>query len=173
MARLLLTLLLISGVAHAAPSLWQLLSQTPHVTPITVMQDLEQRFPGVIAQFNAVFDQGELIYEIEILNPQNNSVTELEVRGKDGILLRHETEKLAPEDHNEFKAALKVIEHKQTFSELIQQAMQQHQAFLVEAQLDRDLGINYLELELSTADGKQKLAFDIDQQKPLPLLTWD
>ena len=174
MARFLLGLLLISGVAHAAaPRLWQVLSQTQHVAPIAVMKDIEQRFPGIISEFNAELEDGVLIYELAIINPKDHNITELEVRGRDGVLLRHHTEKLKADDTNELQAALKILQHKQSFSELVTQAMQQHQSFLAEAQLDRDLGINYLELRLLSADGDQKLAFDIDQQKPLPLLTWD
>lgn len=172
MSRLLFGLMLISGVAFADSDLWQHLSQAQHVAPIKLMQDVERQFPGVIAEFNTELDQGELKYEIDVINPRDNSVTELVYRARDGRLLHRQTEKLTSEDKNELQAATKILEHNQTFSQLITQAVQAHQAFVVEAQLDRDLGINYLELELLNAEGKVKLAFDIDQQKPLPLLTW-
>ncbi|MGI2260952.1 hypothetical protein [Shewanella sp. GXUN23E] len=172
MSRLLLGLVLISGVAFADTDLWQYLSQTQHVEPIKLMQDVERQFPGVIAEFNTELDKGELKYEIEVINPRDKSLTELVYRASDGSLLHRQTEKLKSEDKNDLEAAAKILEHNQTFSQLIIQAMQTRQAVVVDAQLDRDLGINYLEVELLNADGRVKLAFDIDQQKPLPLLTW-
>ncbi len=172
MSRLLLGLMLISGVAFAESDLWQHLSQVQHVAPIKLMQDVERQFPGVIAEFSTELDDGVLTYEIDVINPKDKSMTELVYRARDGQLLRRQTGNLTSEDKNELQAAAKILEHNQTFSQLINQAMRTHQAFVVEAQLDRDLGINYLELELLNADGKVKLAFDIDQQKPLPLLTW-
>jgi hypothetical protein len=52
-------------------------------------------------------------------------------------------------------------------------AMQNSKAHLLEAQLDKDLGIAYLELKVMDERGKHKLAFDIEKQRPLPLLKWD
>ncbi|MCF1427716.1 MAG: hypothetical protein LPD71_10425 [Shewanella sp.] len=172
MSRILLGLVLISGVAFADTGLWQYLSQAKRVEPIKLMQDVESQFPGVIAEFNTEQDKGELKYQIGIINPKDNSFTELVYRASDGCLLRRQTEKLKSEDKNDLAAAAKILKHNQTFSQLIMQAIQTHQAVVVYAQLERDLGINYLEVELLDADGMVKLAFDIDQQKPLPLLTW-
>lgn len=173
MARWLLGLLLVSGLVHAQSDLWQLTSQTKHVEPISLMQNVEQRFPGVIVQFDVKNKDHKLIYEIEILSPADGTVTKLHIAAIDGALVGKKTKKLAPENNNELSAVLKILQHKQTFSQVVQQAVANDKAFLVEAKLDRDLGINYLELELLNADGNQRLAFDIDQQQPLPLLTWD
>ncbi len=58
------------------------------------------------------------------------------------------------------------------FSELVRLASQKHQGKLLEAQLEHDLGISYLEFKMVDENGKRKHAFDIQKLKPLPMLQW-
>jgi hypothetical protein len=60
-----------------------------------------------------------------------------------------------------------------SFSDLVSMAMKDKPGFLLEAELDHDLAISYLELKLLTEMSKNTVAFDIDNLRPLPLLKWD
>lgn len=173
MARLLLGLLLFSGVAFASPSLWDALSQKQHIAPISLMKKIETDYPGIISDFSVELNGNQLIYQIEVINPQNKQLTELSVNSENGSVINKKYKTIEDDDTDKLTAATQIKARNLTFSKIVQEAMENHSAQLIEAELDRDLGINYLELELLNSKGKYKLAFDVDQRKPLPLLTWD
>jgi len=176
MARWLISLVLLSsvpGVVCANPAVLELLSDSQNLTPQMLIAKAEKDYPGIISEFDIDVENGELIYEISIIDTKLDTVSEFEFWAKDGRLIRQKVEALEADDRDELKATKLVLEMGLTFSQLIKQAMGDSTAHILEAQLDHDLGISYLELKLIDENGKRKLAFDIEQQRPLPLLKWD
>lgn len=176
MARWLISLLLLSSVssmARANPAVLELLSNSQNLTPQVLIAKAEKDYPGIISEFDIDVENGELIYEISIIDTREDTVTEFEFWAKDGRLIRQTVEALEADDRDELKAARLVLEMGLSFSQLVKQAMADSTAHILEAQLDHDLGISYLELKLIDEHGKRKLAFDIEQQRPLPLLKWN
>lgn len=173
MARFLLCLMLFSGVANASSNLWDMLSQGQHIAPITMMKNVEAHFSGVISEFAIEKDNKQIVYEVDVINPDNNSITKLTLQSNNGNIIEQKTQPLNKDDADKLKAVQKMKAESLSLSQIVQKIIKNHSAYLVEAEVDHDLDINYLELELLNNNGKQKIAFDIDHQKPLPLLTWD
>ena len=134
---------------------------------------MEQRFPGVISDFSVGVDDAQLVYQIEIINPKTKSLIELSILAKNGEIIKHEYEGLKEDDADKLIVTQHMEAKKLAFSTIVQKTMQNNSSQLIDAELDHDLGINYLELELLSDNGMHKFAFDVDQGKPLPLLTWD
>jgi uncharacterized membrane protein YkoI len=150
-----------------------MLANGVYLPPLSVMQQLENSFPGVVAEFNMDEQEGELIYQFELINPLANSITRFDYRARDGKLLKQKANKISADDISEIEATRLITAKDQTFSGIIAKATKDHHAFLTEAKLDHDLGISYLELKLLTDTGKYKLAFDVENLQQLPLLKWD
>ncbi|MFV7784779.1 PepSY domain-containing protein [Shewanella marisflavi] len=178
MARWLISLMLLSGVAGANvalanPAVLELLSDSQSLTPQKMIEQAEKTYPGVISEFQIDVENGQLIYELSMINTKEDAITEFEFWAKDGRLIRQKVEGLEADDKDELKAVKLLKEMDQSFSQLLKLAMGGSGAHILEAQLDHDLGISYLELKLIDANGKHRIAFDIENQRPLPLLKWD
>ena len=169
----LLGFMLVSGIASAAQSMYSMFAAGDYVQPLSVMQQIEKGFSGVIAEFEMETQEGELVYQFELINPLANSITRFEYRARDGKLLKQKASKVSADDLAEVEAARLIAVKNQTFSGIIAKAIKERKAFLTEAKLDHDLGISYLEIKLLDDTGKFKLAFDVDNLRPLPLLQWD
>ncbi|QSX30006.1 hypothetical protein JYB88_17815 [Shewanella cyperi] len=162
-----------SGLAQAANPLYDSLVAGNPKDPLVLMAEIETEQSGIISQFDIDFDDGELHYEFDLINPAEDSLTELTLRASDGKLLLQKVNKLEADDQDEL-AAVKLLQQKElSFSALVTMAVQEQQGKLIEAQLEHDLGISYLEFKLMDENGKRKLAFDINKLKPLPMLTWE
>ena len=171
--RLLLGLILLSSVASATPSMFTLLSESELLAPLAMMRQVEQSHEGVISAFEVDIENGELNYKLEVIDPIKYTLTAFQFSGLDGKLQHQKVVTLEADDLDELEA-VKLLQHKKlSFSALVEMAMNQTQSHLLEAQLDHDLGIGYLELKLVDEAGKHKLAFDIENLRPLPLLKWD
>ncbi|ABO21968.1 PepSY domain-containing protein [Shewanella loihica] len=178
MARWFISLMLLSGLAgvnaaQANPAVLELLSDSQSLTPQKMILQAEKSYPGVISEFQIDVENGQLIYEISMINTKDDTISEFEFWAKDGRLIRQKVEALEADDKDELKAVRLLKEMEQSFSQLLKLAMGDSNAHILEAQLDHDLGISYLELKLIDANGKHKIAFDIENQRPLPLLKWD
>lgn len=169
----LLGLILVSGVASAAQSLYSMLASGNYRPPLSVMQQVEKDFQGVITEFEMEMQEGELVYKLELINPLANAITRFEYRASDGKLLKQKAAKVTADELSEVEATRFISAQHQTFSDLIAMATKDHNGFLTDAKLDHDLGISYLELKLLDDTGKYKLAFDVENLRQLPLLKWD
>ena len=178
MARWLVGLVFISSsgfsvAAWAETSILELLSDEGNLTPQAFLLQVEQDYPGIISEFEIDVENGELIYELSMIDTSAETITEFEFRAKDGRLVTQEVARLEADDRDELIAVNLMEDKSLTFYTLVVKAMKDKQAFILEAQLDHDLGISYLELKLIDMDGKSKLAFDIKTLRPLPLLKWN
>ncbi|MBB1268796.1 hypothetical protein [Shewanella sp. SR44-3] len=173
MFRCLFVFLAFSCNALAAPSMYQVLSQGTYQTPISVMKQLEAVKGDMIVAFDMEIEADELIYEFMIVNLAKQKLIETRIRAKDGVKLKDSSKTIAADDLDQVQA-LKMLQKKQlSFSDLVNMAIKNQPGFLLEAELDHDLAISYLELKLLTEQSKNTIAFDIDNLRPLPLLKWD
>lgn len=174
MLRLLFIFIMLPFTAAATPpSMYQLLSEGTFLTPISVMQQLEGASGDTIVAFDMEIEGDELLYEFTLVNLTKKQITQTRVRAKDGIKLNSSNKTLAANDLDQMEA-VKMLQKKQlAFSALVTMAMVKQAGFLLEAELDHDLAISYLELKLLTEKSKNTVAFDIENLRPLPLLKWD
>ncbi|ACA89033.1 MULTISPECIES: PepSY domain-containing protein [Shewanella] len=178
MARWLVGLVLFSSVGFSAPtwaekSVLELLSDRQNLSPQSLMLKIEKQYSGVICEFEIDVENGELIYEVSIIDTQRETITEFEFKAKDGHLINQKVETLEADDKDGLKAVNLMEDIGQSFYSLVHKAMDGRHGHILEAQIDHDLGISYLEIKLIDETGKHRLAFDIQNQRPLPLLTWD
>ncbi|WOT05335.1 hypothetical protein [Shewanella youngdeokensis] len=173
MARWLVGLLLVSGSAFASQGMYSLMSTGDFLSPIEMVKKLEQLHPGVISEFEAELDDGELIYEFKIINPDENTISEYEYRATDGSLKSRDIAPLRHRNQDELAGTLMLQQSGLSFSEMLTIICKDRSGHIVKAEIDSDLGISYIELEILDVDGKTKLAFDMESKQLLPLLKWD
>ncbi|GGI87244.1 hypothetical protein GCM10007978_26210 [Shewanella hanedai] len=178
MARWLVGLMLFSSVGFSAQTLAEqsvlgMLLDKQNLSPQALMLRIEKQYSGVISEFEIDVERGELIYEVSLIDTENETITEFEFKAKDGQLIHQKVETLEADDKDGLQAVLLMEEINQSFYSLVHKAMDGRHGHIVEAQIDHDLGISYLEIKLIDEAGKHRLAFDIKNQRPLPLLTWD
>ncbi|GIU20688.1 hypothetical protein [Shewanella sp. MBTL60-007] len=173
MARWLVGLLLVSGSAFAGQGLYSMISSGNYPLPTEMMQQLEQMNDGVISEFEADIENGELIYEFKMIDPQAKTITEYEYRAIDGSLKEREVGRLKGDDKDELAGVLVLQQNGLSLSEMLTLVNEENSGHIVKAEVDNDLGISYIELEILDVDGKHQLAFDIENKQLLPLLKWD
>lgn len=178
MARWLVSLMLFSSVGFSAQtwaeqSVLDLLLDKQTLSPQALMLRIEKKYSGVISEFEIDIEKGELLYEVTLIDTENETITEFEFKAKDGQLIHQKVETLEADDEGSLQAVLLMEDINQSFYSLVHRAMDGRYGHIVEAQIDHDLGISYLEIKFIDEAGKHRLAFDIKNQLPLPLLTWD
>ncbi|WP_028766735.1 PepSY domain-containing protein [Shewanella fidelis] len=173
MARWLIGLLLVSGSSFAGQGLYSYIATGDYPMPIETMLQLESKHQGVISEFEAEIEDGELVYEFKMIDPQANTITEYEFRAIDGSLIEREVGRLKKDDNDELTGVLMLQQNGLSLSDMLTLVNQETDGHIVKAEVDTDLGISYIELEILDVDGKRKLAFDIENKQLLPLLKWD
>ncbi|MCL1138279.1 PepSY domain-containing protein [Shewanella pneumatophori] len=173
MARWLIGLLLVSGSSFAGQGLYSMISAGNYPLPTTTMLQLESAHEGVISEFEAEIENGELVYEFKMIDPQAKTITEYEYRAIDGSLIEREVGRLKKDDNDELAGVLMLQQNGLSLSDMLTLVSQESDGYIVKAEVDNDLGISYIELEILDIDGKRKLAFDIENKQLLPLLKWD
>ncbi|MDO6619638.1 MULTISPECIES: hypothetical protein [unclassified Shewanella] len=174
MFRIVLSLLVVfPSMVMATPSMHTLLSQGEYVEPIVVIQQVEMEHDGLVSAFDMDIENDQLIYEIELINLDTNELIAFEFDAQDGSLKSKKLSQFASDDLDQIKAAKVLIEHNMSFSDLVKLATKNKSGYLIEAELEHDLTISYLELKLLNVNNKHTIAFDIENLRPLPLLQWD
>ncbi len=160
--------------AQAASRLYEQLVNHDGPTPLQILKQVEQRYQkaGRIVEFELEVDNGVLTYEVSLGRSDDNHFLEL-VLDDQGRVLEQEQEPGDIDDESDLEALAALEEQNYRVSELVERAIGQQSGFLLEAQLEHNIGISYLEVELLTEQGKRKLAVDLATGEPLPILQWD
>ncbi|MBR9729329.1 hypothetical protein ACFOD0_10320 [Shewanella intestini] len=177
MFRLLFALCLLpfSALAFATPTIQSLLNDGNYIAPIKVMKSFESQYrQRTICGFNVEVDNQSLVYTLSMVDLATDTRTYFHIRAADGKILGQNLETIVA-DKEEQVHAVKVLQKKRmTFSKVVKMARKNHAGFLVQADLDHDLSISYVELKLLNQDSKKSTAaFDIENLRPLPLLKWN
>ncbi|MBY6187510.1 hypothetical protein KUV89_12840 [Marinobacter hydrocarbonoclasticus] len=160
--------------AQATSRLYQQLAGSDAPTPLEILKLVEQRYrhEGRIVEFELEVEKGALTYEISLARSNDDNFLELTLDAK-GKLLEKEREPGEMDDESDLEALAALEEQEWQVSQLVERAIGQQQGYLLEAQLEHNIGISYLEVELLTEQGKRKLAVDLSTGEPLPILQWD
>ena len=170
--RWLLCILLYSSIASAAPNVLTGLTQAQYQNPIATMRTIEKNVPGVITHFTINTQHSPMLYEFTVLNPKTHKLTQLDYCAESGELVNKKAHTYHTNHHSELAAISFITKNKLQFSELVELAIHKNSVHLLNAELDHDLGISYLELKLLDNKGRYRLAFDVEKLRPLPLLKW-
>ncbi len=170
--RWLICLILYCGLASAAPKPSTAAGQPQFQNPIDTMRIIEKSIPGVITHFSINTQRSPMMYEFTVLDPKAHKLTKLEYCASSGELMAKTVHTYLTKAHSELAAISFITKNKLEFSELVELAIHKNSVHLLNAELDHDLGISYLELKLLDNNGRYRLAFDVEKLRPLPLLKW-
>ncbi|MBY5922744.1 PepSY domain-containing protein [Ferrimonas balearica] len=167
-------ILAITLPAQASSRLYEQLVNNDAPTPLQILKQVEQRYQneGRIVEFELEVERGVLTYEVSLGQSDENSFLELTLDAY-GNVLERERESGEVDDESDLEALAALEEKNWKVSDLVEKAIGKHSGFLLEAQLEHNIGISYLEVELLTEKGKRKLAVDLATGEPLPILQWD
>ncbi|UJF22181.1 hypothetical protein [Shewanella sp. OMA3-2] len=173
MVRLLFALYLFPFVSMATPSIQSLLSQEGLLTPISVMEHWEQQDKGTLCGFGLNIEDDQLVYLLSAINTESKLLYKYEFSAQNGALLEEVSESYEGRKVALLHAVRLMHEKNISFSSLVSLATLNQSGFLLQADLDHDLSISYLELQMLNNEAKKIIAFDIENLRPLPLLKWD
>ncbi|MFU2511647.1 MAG: hypothetical protein ACTH4U_03030 [Pseudoalteromonas prydzensis] len=171
---LLVSLLFVTSMSIAASSaIFAKLHQANAPTPSAILQKIENEYSNkaVIVEFELEFEKGNTTYEVTLYQASSARFIELLV-DQNGSLI--ELEYNAPElDEQEEIAAAELMRHKgYTMQGLVRKMHDPAHQYLIEAQLEQDMGVTYMVATFITAQGRHKKAIDLATGKDLPLLRW-
>lgn len=171
---LLVCLLFVTSISIAASSaIFEKLHQANAPTPSAILQKIENKYSNkaVIVEFELEFEKGNIVYEVTLYQASNARFIELLVDQKGNMI---ELEYNAPElDDQEEIAAAELMRHKgYTMQGLLSKMHDPAHQYLIEAQLEQDMGVTYMVATFVTAQGRHKKAIDLATGKDLPLLRW-
>ncbi|NKF52522.1 hypothetical protein G3R49_18340 [Shewanella sp. WXL01] len=174
MVRLLLAICFIPFSSIAAPTIQSLLAESEVIAPAVVMQQIEQQHKkSTICGFGVEVEDQQLVYKVSMIDLATEQRSRFFVRASDGEVLEHTQERVVLDKIDQAHAVSMLQDKHIAFSKLVAMARKNHQGFLLQAELDHDLSISYLELKLLNQSRKSIVAFDIEKLRPLPLLKWD
>ncbi|GAA4887926.1 hypothetical protein [Ferrimonas pelagia] len=154
--------LFVSGPLWAVSSLIERFSSGQFPVPVEILKQVEAEYAGKaqILEFEVERRGAGQRYDILLVEQSHRRrVIGLRLDGH-GELLRKEVE--SPLNEDDALTALMALQRRGiALSELVQQGINAHSAYLVELSLDHDRGISYLELDLINTEGKHTLAYDL------------
>lgn len=175
MKKLLLTCLcLISGLAFAASSaIFNMLDSSSAPAPIDVLFGIEQRYAenAVIVEFEFEIEKGQRVYEVTLYQTKKQRFIEL-LLDHSGHIIEQEYEQPELDEQEEIAAANLMTKKGYTLHDLVKQLDDEPTHYLIEAQLEQDMGITYMVATFVTNKGRHKKAIDLETGKNLPLLRW-
>lgn len=175
MKKLVLTCLcLISGLAFAASSaIFNMQNSSTAPAPTEVLYNIEQHYAknAVIVEFELEIENGQSVFEVTLYEAKKQRFIELLLDSAGKVI---ELEYEAPElDEQEEIAAANLMSRKgYTLHGLVTQLDSEPTHYLIEAQLEQDMGITYMVATFVTSKGRHKKAIDLETGKNLPLLHW-
>lgn len=171
---LLIGLLFVSSVCTASNSaIFEKLNVSLAPTPVEILTKLENQYlnKAVIVEFELEFDNGRTTYEVTLYQASHHRFIELLV-DEAGKLEEFEYEAPEIDDQEEIAAAKLMSKKNLLMQSLVNELAASNNHFLIEAQLEQDMGVTYMVATFVSSQGRYKKAFDLVTGKNLPLLRW-
>ncbi|TMO73242.1 hypothetical protein CWC17_11355 [Pseudoalteromonas sp. S3785] len=171
---LLTVTLFASAFCHANSSaIFNKLSQANAPSAQQILAKIEKSFAsqGIIVEFELEFEKGITVYEVTLFDLNNNRFIELIVNAQ-GLVIEQEYEQPELDEEDEVAAAKLMKKKNYQMYQLVKQLSPAPPYYLIESQLEQDIGITYLVATFITAKGRHKKAIDLATGKNLPLLRW-
>lgn len=171
---LLFSLLFISSISSAKSSaIYEKLHHAKSAKPTAILEKVENKYKSeaVIVEFELEFEKGITVYEVTLFDLNNNRFIELIVNAQ-GQVIEQEYEQPELDEEDEVAAAKLMKKKNYQMHQLVKQLSPAPPYYLIESQLEQDIGITYLVATFITAKGRHKKAIDLATGKNLPLLRW-
>ncbi|GHF01939.1 hypothetical protein [Thalassotalea profundi] len=170
----LIALFFYNSLCYASSSaIFDKLNNENKPSPQTILKKIETEYlnTAVIVEFELEFEKGQTNYEVTLFEQKYNRFIELliDVQGK-----LVELEYAPPElDEDDEVAAAKLMRKKNyRMYQLVQSIDSSQTQYLIEAQLEQDMGVTYMVATFVSIKGRHKKAIDLATGKNLPLLRW-
>lgn len=139
----------------------------------SILNKIETKYvnQGVIVEFELEFEKGITVYEVTLFDEQNKRFIELIVNAQ-GKVIEQEYEQPELDEEDEVAAAKLLKQKNYRMHELVKSISPAPPYYLLESQLEQDIGITYLVATFITEKGRHKKAIDLATGKNLPLLQW-
>ena len=170
----IICLVIFSSISLAASSaIFSMLDTSDTPAPRKVLNQIEQRYAdqAIIVEFELEIEQGKATYEVTLYQTAQQRFIEL-LLDHNGQVITLEYKNPELDEQEEVAAAAIMKRKKLSMQQLVQQLDNNPQHYLIEAQLEQDMGISYMVATFVTAEGKHKKAIDLETGKHLPLLRW-
>ncbi|MDQ9090174.1 hypothetical protein RC083_01065 [Pseudoalteromonas haloplanktis] len=171
---LLLSFLFITSISIAASTaVFDKLHQANAPSPQSILQKIENEYAkkAVVVEFELEFEHGKTTYEVTLYQAEKHRFIELLV-DQQGKLIELEYDAPEIDEQEEIAAATLMSQKGLTMQGLVAQLDSPAHQYLLEAQLEQDMGITYMVATFVTEQGRHKKAIDLATGKDLPLLRW-
>lgn len=171
---LFISLLFLSNFCVAANSaIFEKLEMSSAPTPLEILKKIENQYinQAVVVEFEIEFEDGDTTYEITLYQASRKQFIELLVN-KEGVLLELEYNHPEIDEQEEIAAAELMTKKGFLMQDLVIELDTDANRFLVEAQLEQDMGVTYMVATFVNIKGSHKKAIDLTTGKNLPLLRW-
>ena len=166
---------LLSTVALADQDsvIMQLALENAKVKPAQAMETALITAPGYLSEFNVDDDHDRLIYELEVINPENGRKTEIEIDAETGEVI--ETDEEGADGWNRSgqrftkKKYQSLVSSEVTLQSAVEKAKELSPGLLVEAELEQEKGVVYFEIEMIDNQGKKKVIVDVASGRTIPV----
>jgi len=149
----------------------QLIEQRHQQGPKQILEKVTEQYAGVITSFELDDQDDVLIYEVTVIDLNNNLKRRLIYDAQTTLLLNAKEIAMTGwfNDNKNIKAIEEIQETGFSMIKALEIVQSQHPGFLVEAELENKKGINLFEIELATPEGKQNWLVDISTQDLIPV----
>lgn len=170
----LVGLLFVSSFCVASNSaIFEKLNASSAAPPLNILTKIENQYlnKAVIVEFELEFDDGRTTYEVTLYQKSHHRFIEL-LLDESGQLEEFEYEAPEVDDQEEIAAVKLMLKKELLIQDLVNQLINSKEQFLIEAQLEQDVGVTYMVATFVTSQGRHKKAIDLATGKNLPLLRW-
>lgn len=165
----------VSTVAFAGHDdiITRLAVENARISPDEAIALVTKHYPGTLKEFRVEDDEDELIYEINLIDPDAKEEIELEVSAQSGKIVREDRDALNSwfsfRNISGKKKYQYLLQNKITLQSAIAEAQKIEPGVLIEAELEQEKGVVFFEIKMITDKGKRKVIVDLDSGKPIPV----
>lgn len=134
-------------------------------TALDTAAEVLKAHPGYMIKFEADYDNGQLLYEYEIMQPAENRVIEVDVNAVDGRILKTRNDRI----DRELPDTDKDMKELMPFLDAWHKAEKEFGKYVIEAELDEDSGRLFYEFEILESFRESKVLLDARTGNPIPV----
>ncbi|KEQ17820.1 PepSY domain-containing protein [Endozoicomonas numazuensis] len=165
-----LGLFLVSTAALAGQEdvLLRLALENAKIKPEQAIQKITDRYSGFLSEFGIDDEDGSMVYEFTIIDPQDSVELEVIMDADSGKIWLDEKDAISSNALKRKKYQL-LMNSGMTLKKAVDEAQKIVPGQLVEAELEQEKGIVFFEIELLTDKGERKVIVDLQSGKPIPV----
>lgn len=146
----------------------QLAIENAKIKPEQAIMQIADRYPGHLSEFGIDDEDGSMVYEFTIIDPEDSVELEVIMDAESGKIWLDDKDSLSSKALKRKKYQL-LMNSGMTLKKAIDEAKKIVPGQLLEAELEQEKGIVFFEIELLTDKGVRKVIVDLQSGKPIPV----